>query len=318
MKSKPIYVELEMNTDMEKLWEHTQNPALHQQWDLRFSEITYLPRSDEDSPQRFTYKTRIGFGMTIEGTGVTKSRIQSAKRISTLSFASEQGLSLISHGSGFWKYQEHEQGITFLTQYNYDTRFGLLGRWFDRLLFRPLFGYATAWSFDALRLWLEKQIAPAVSMQRALLHSFSVLMLVLLWLYQGIVPKLLFPEAGELQVMQAMGWFAGQEQLMLIMLGLLETGLGIVTLLWHRRSILYTAQIGLLLMLAAGALIGSPELLQQPFNPVTLSGSMIAFSLIAKWSLRDLPDASRCIRRVSHHAQGGNANEIYIRRSFRG
>jgi hypothetical protein len=40
------------------------------------------------------------------------------------------------------------EGIRFLTRYDYRTRFGPFGMLFDRLIFRPLIGWATAWSFD--------------------------------------------------------------------------------------------------------------------------------------------------------------------------
>jgi hypothetical protein len=45
-----IYVEILVRAPMDALWSHTQTPALHEQWDLRFSEIDYLPRTRDDSP----------------------------------------------------------------------------------------------------------------------------------------------------------------------------------------------------------------------------------------------------------------------------
>ena len=72
-----------------------------------------------------------------------------------LRFWSQDPKSLIREGSGYWKYVPHgDDGrtILFLTLYHYRVRFGALGRFLDRLLFRPLIGWATAWSFDRLRL----------------------------------------------------------------------------------------------------------------------------------------------------------------------
>ncbi len=43
---------------------------------------------------------------------------------------------------------------------DYRPRWGALGALADRLLFRPLMGWATAWSFDRLRLWLERGVTP--------------------------------------------------------------------------------------------------------------------------------------------------------------
>ena len=68
MKQKTIYVEINIASDIETLWEYTQNPHLHKEWDLRFSDITYLHRLP-DEPQRFLYETRIGFGLKVSGTG---------------------------------------------------------------------------------------------------------------------------------------------------------------------------------------------------------------------------------------------------------
>lgn len=54
MRQKPIYVEIEMKSDLDTLWEYTQNPSLHKEWDLRFSNITYL-NSQPCEKQKFLY-----------------------------------------------------------------------------------------------------------------------------------------------------------------------------------------------------------------------------------------------------------------------
>ena len=47
-RKKPIYVSTEMNTTMEKLWEYTQEPHIHTEWDARFTEISYLEKKKEN------------------------------------------------------------------------------------------------------------------------------------------------------------------------------------------------------------------------------------------------------------------------------
>ena len=37
---------------MDLLWEHTQDPALHERWDVRFSTIEHLPRTADMQLQR--------------------------------------------------------------------------------------------------------------------------------------------------------------------------------------------------------------------------------------------------------------------------
>lgn len=153
---KGIYVERLIRTDMDRLWKFTQEPDIHQRWDLRFSRITYLPRSGPDDPQKFLYETRIGFGMRISGQGesIGEAAGNDGTRTSKLAFWSGDAKSLISKGSGYWRYIPTAEGIRFLTYYDYSTRFGIFGRIAD-VVFRPLIGWATARSFDTLALWLE-------------------------------------------------------------------------------------------------------------------------------------------------------------------
>lgn len=155
--------------DIETLWERTQTPDLHTRWDVRFSRIAYLPRPDESQPQRFLYATRIGFGLEIAGGGETTGNREGAGgvRTSALRFWSDDPKSLIRTGSGYWQYVPTDDGVRFLTAYDYEVRFGAAGRAFDALVFRPLMGWATAYGFDRLRLWIERGIDPARSLRRS-------------------------------------------------------------------------------------------------------------------------------------------------------
>ena len=58
--------------------------------------------------------------------------------------------------------------MRFVTRYDYAPRWGAAGRVVDRVVFRPLIAWATAWSFDRLRLWLEEGVAPERSLRAAL------------------------------------------------------------------------------------------------------------------------------------------------------
>ncbi|MFC9602713.1 hypothetical protein ACFTTN_04535 [Streptomyces niveus] len=163
-----LYVETRVRTDMETLWERTQDPAQHQRWDLRFTEIDYLPRPAGE-PQRFRYAVRVLPFLTVSGTGVSAGESGGAdgRRVSVLRFASPHPLSLLAEGSGYWRYVPTPDGVRFLTGYDYRPRWGRLGAVADRWLFRPLMGWATAWSFDRLRLWCEQGVSPARSLARA-------------------------------------------------------------------------------------------------------------------------------------------------------
>ncbi|WP_138751216.1 DoxX-like family protein [Paenibacillus sinopodophylli] len=299
MRRKPIFVELVMQTSFAELWKHTQIPELHEQWDLRFSAIDYLPRTGEAQIQTFRYTTRIGFGLQITGTGETShtSHGQNGEHRSTLSFSSAQPLSLISSGGGYWKYEEKEGKLRFSTLFDYKTRFGVVGWLVDLYLFRPLFSYATAWSFDRLRIWLEEKVPPSVIAERAMVHYLCVIALMLLWIFEGIVPKLLFPETGELPMLQQLGWFTGFELQLIKGIGILEIIIGILTVCLHRQKRLFYGQIALLLLLSIPMIAATPYSLTAPFNPLTLSVPMIVLCFVSIWSIKHLPLASRCIRR---------------------
>lgn len=302
MKSKGIYVEIPINTSMAELWEHTQNPSLHEQWDSRFTTIKYLPKPSEDDPQRFLYVTQIGFGIGVSGEGESTGSRQSSNGewTSALKFWSDETISLIESGSGYWKYIPDGDTIRFLTWYDYQVRFGALGRLFDRLIFRPLIGWATAWSFDTLRLWLERGIHPARSILRFLIHVTAQSALAAIWIYQGLVPKLLFPDSGELEILRAAGIFNGMEPTVLSAVGVGEILFGIFFLVPQFGKRLHYLNIFALLAFGVGAFLSQKALFVAPFNPVTLTVAMIALSLISTLNAENVPTASNCLRRPAH------------------
>lgn len=293
-----IYVETLIHAPMEALWRHTQTPDLHQRWDLRFSSITYLPRTSDTEPQRFRYTTRLGLGLAISGEGETvgdRARADGG-RTSALRFWSAHPLSLIAEGSGYWKYVPSSDGVRFITAYDYRPRFGRIGALFDKLVFRPLIGWATAWSFDRLRRWLEDGITPEESLRQAVIHSTARLALALIFAYEGLVPKLLGSNADEVAMLRNAGIPGGDVAAALAAFGLAEVGLALALLVfWHRRwpSLLCLA-------FAVGTTIGvavtSPTYLGGAFNPLTLNIAVAALAAVDLLALPGLPSASRCRR----------------------
>ncbi|NEW07899.1 hypothetical protein GK047_18020 [Paenibacillus sp. SYP-B3998] len=297
-KRKPIYVEIVIKAPMETLWTYTQTPEIHQQWDLRFSEITYIPKSYEEQSQRFVYKTNIGFGLSIAGEGETVGSIEKEGILtSSLKFSSANPISLISEGNGYWRYVPTDDGIRFLTRYDYRTRFGVFGSWLDRFLFRPIMGWATAWSFDSLRLWLEQGTLPHVSFRRSIIELIQNLSLFTIWVYQGLVPKLLVPDSGEMDILRGMAGLAGYERPILTLMGLGEIGFGLLFLILRgqKRKVLHKTNIVVLILLGLSA-AAHPATYVAPFNPITLNLAMIALSMVSLLGTAVLPSAARCLR----------------------
>lgn len=166
-----LYVETRVRTDRALLWERTQDPRQHQRWDLRFTRIEHLP-PESGRPQRFTYAIRLPW-REVAGVGESlgeRSR-PDGQSTSALRFASDDPLSPIRSGRGWWRYVPDGDRIRFLTGYDYDVRWGIAGPVVDRLILRPWMGWATAWSFDRLRIWCEDGVAPERSRTAALVNA---------------------------------------------------------------------------------------------------------------------------------------------------
>jgi hypothetical protein len=162
---RSIVVESLIHAPLEVVWNKTQDPKCHVQWDIRFSEIKYLEN------QELLYRTHIGFGMSIEG----KGRYLNAedKKHSSFEFWSDSPFSLIKIGKGIWLYEALGDKTYFKTVFDYDTRWGILGSAID-WIFRPLFCKATEYSFEVLRLWSETgSIKPHQKKWSRFILSFS-------------------------------------------------------------------------------------------------------------------------------------------------
>jgi DoxX-like family len=298
--AKSIYVQIDIRGPIDRVWELTQVPEFHEKWDLRFTEIEYLPRPDAAQPQRFLYATRLGFGIGIRGEGesVGSRDGPDGVRTSALKFWSDDRKSLIRVGSGYWKYvpSDEAQSVRFLTGYDYTVRFGAAGRGFDRLVFRPLIGWATAWSFDRLRLWIEKGIEPALSAQRSVIHAIARLALAFVWLYEGLVPKLIFRHRDEIAMLRSLGLSESSAGKVCAGVGWAEVALGLALLLaWRSRWPLWVTVVAMPLA-AIGVALRSPQYLVAAFNPIALNVAVFALAAVALAGGGDLPSAGRCVR----------------------
>lgn len=157
MGQSAIYVEIDIRSSVDRVWELTQEPAQHPRWDLRFSSIT--PTDELPSGgYRFRYERRLPLH-TIVGTGTSlgeRSR-PDGTRTSALRFTTADRLSPLGEGRGYWRYVPTADGVTFITGYDYAPGWG---RSLDAIILRSFIGWMTAWSFDRLRIWAETGVEP--------------------------------------------------------------------------------------------------------------------------------------------------------------
>lgn len=299
MKKKPIYVEIKIESAIDNVWNASQDPDLHSQWDLRFSSITYLPKKDGE-PQMFTYKRSVSPLLSVEGWGKSTGTFNKGDgtRSSSLHFGTDQWFSPIKEGKGYWKYEPQQQGTKFLTQYDYDANFGKFGKVFDTFIFRPIIGWGTALSFDVLKRWLEQGEAPRSQYFRFFTTYGLSILFAFIWIYHGLVPKIIgnHPEERRM-VVSLLPFDTSQISTVMICIGITEVLFGVLWLIYQKKKHLFALQLAIFPLLTIAAIIAAPEAIIHPFSPVTFNLSLFVLSLIGYFSSDCLPTAKSCKRK---------------------
>ncbi|MCL1694673.1 DoxX-like family protein [Lysinibacillus sp. BPa_S21] len=301
MKKKPIYVEVDIRVPIDEAWSYTQNPKLHEQWDLRFTSITYIDKESPEEPQRFTYETKVMPGLSVSGWGESKGEHhkKGGTKTSSLHFGTPQKISPIAEGKGYWQYIPTNKGLTFLTQYDYDVRYGKLGKLFDGV-FRPVMGWATALSFDVLKRWLEKGENPFSQYRRFFLTMLISVLFCFVWLYHGLVPKIIVQHPTEvMMIKELLGQLngSGNTREIVNFIGLAEIIFALCWLLPLRKRLLFGVQILLFPCLTLGAVLADKTIATAPFNPITLNLALWVLSIIGLILSKDMPSAKSCKRK---------------------
>ena len=98
-------------------------------------------------------------------------------------------------------------------------------------------------------------------------------------MYHGLVPKLIFSHATELELI-GQGPVLGSPEMTVFIAGIVEVVAGLVVLiLWKSRWPIYLSLFGFFVLLV-GALVWSPGHAVHAFNPITTTGAAIMFCLI--------------------------------------
>ena len=262
-----------------------QAPEQHQRWDLRFSEISYLPRPDPGQPQRFRYATRMGL-WSVEGWGETVADRDELG--SGLRFGSDAPHSIIREGAGSWRYEAAPESVRFRTVYDYKVRGGILGRLVDAVAFRPAIAWATRWSFDRLRLWLERGLSPEAALRTWLVKRTALTLLGLVWILAGLLPKVTQVRPTEVDLVARSHLVVGSPAFTLAALGWAEAGLGL-WLLWGRAPRLAALAATLAMAVLAGLVMAlDPAWASDPYSGLVKNLGLLACAatvwLLEEWS----------------------------------
>lgn len=110
-------------------------------------------------------------------------------------------------------------------------------------------------------------------------YLLSRLAIGLIWLYHGLVPKLIFRSATELELIQH-GPVVGSAETTLLLAGIGEVVLGLCVFVFWKQAWPALVSIAAFALLLVAAMVIAPETATHAFNPVTLSGSGVFFGLI--------------------------------------
>ena len=105
--------------------------------------------------------------------------------------------------------------------------------------------------------------------------------LAVLWIYQGLIPKILFQSTAEIAIWQSMGLELTLAKICVALSGMIEMIFGCTFVIWPRAIILHQLNIlglaGLLLLI----MLTNPLQLTTAFNPVVMNMAMIVISMLA-------------------------------------
>jgi hypothetical protein len=144
-------------------------------------------------------------------------------------------------------------------------------------------------------LWAEAEQVPETSMRLATIHAVARTTIAVVWVWHGLVPKLLLRNFDE----RAMLGQAGVPLVWLPWIGAAEIAFGVLMLcMWNRRPMLIVNAVLMALSTVVVA-VCSPAYLGAAFNPVTLNLAVLALSVVGWLAAWNLPSARRCLRKVS-------------------
>ena len=112
----------------------------------------------------------------------------------------------------------------------------------------------------------------------------------LVWIYEGIVPKILFVRTHPEQIamVERAGWYWGSPEWTLAMLGIVQLIVGILLVIgWFERAMVLIATLAMLLLIVLVAST-KPAMLTEPFGALVKDLCLIACAWTV-WVLAPLP-----------------------------
>lgn len=104
--------------------------------------------------------------------------------------------------------------------------------------------------------------------------------LAFVWIYQGLVPKLIRPDTGEVAIFESTGLFGRFAPEAVTALGVAQIAIGVLLIAFPKSRAILRVNVAALATLGAAMLAFRPDVFLLPFNPAGLLASMLALSAI--------------------------------------
>lgn len=106
----------------------------------------------------------------------------------------------------------------------------------------------------------------------------------LVWLYEGLVPKLLFPRADELDLVQKSGLVWRSPEWTLLVLGIAQMAVGLWLVIGWKERLAVAVATGWMAVLILLVAAGNPGMLTDPYGALVKDLCLIACA-VAVWLL---------------------------------
>ena len=130
-------------------------------------------------------------------------------------------------------------------------------------------------------------------MMVAFVYAVARVAIASVWIWHGLVPKLLFQAIDERRMLAE----AGLPIAVLPWFGWAEILFGIAMVVGWRWRWMFGVNIVLMVAALLSVALRSPEYLTAAFNPVTLNICMIALAIVGWVVAKRVPTAARCLRK---------------------
>ncbi len=135
--------------------------------------------------------------------------------------------------------------------------------------------------------------SPTVTLDPAayqrLLHIKTVarLSIGLVWVWEGLMPKILFPSPSQFAMVERSGWWWGSPDLTLHWLGvaMVLAGIAIMSGIWERAAALVSTLAVLVLMVLV--ITSHPEALHDPFGGLVKDACLFTCAALVWWWPRE-------------------------------